>query len=699
MKNRFRLLPSFLATILFAGIVAQAASCTIDQLGTGEKPETKTPCTTDANCKVDGVDDKDSCTLNVCGPTGVCEFPIVPGIAPEQTPGDCQRTNCTAAGEKSDEIDDNDLPDDLESCTIDSCLNGVAVHEKRPDDTPCTYGELAGLCQAGKCTIECGPSFPDCNDGNPCTEDSCNANTGKCTFANLDGLPTPDYVPVPGDCQQVTCAAGKSVSFPDDTDVPDDEDSCTMGACVGGKPMQSPTNAGAPCSGKDGFTGFCDEMGQKCVECSAAIHCPIPANPCMGRACVNNKCMPSDLVGQEVNPKKGDCKKTVCDSSGVAQTQSDNADIPVDGNPCTGDVCTNGVPSNPNMMMGASCGGALTCNGMGQCVGCTTNDACGTTDGCKTYTCNNPGPMGQCSLAYVPAGVDPPMVKQTAGDCKSNQCDGMGNPVTVINMQDVLQDNKECTTDTCDALGNPVNTPKMPNAACGDTAVNACDGLGNCLNKQGQKCSANGECLTGSCADSVCCENACNAQCMTCNNAGSPGLCTNVMAGSDDMPLCMGTNSCDGAGACKRDNGQPCSNATDCSSGICVDGVCCNTACDETCKSCNLTGTVGVCSFVKNDVVDPTGTMPCNNPYRCDGTGTCKALNGVTCAQPGDCLSNYCVDGFCCNNVCNLTCYSCSAALGSLGNGTCSFTKNGTDPDNECNGLNPTCSGLGGCNL
>jgi len=691
MQSRLRFLPSFLATILFASVVAQAASCTLDQSGTKTDTTVRTPCNEDANCKVEGVDDKDSCTLNICGPSNVCEFPVVPGIAPEQKAGDCTRIVCTETGDKSDEVDDNDLPDDLESCTVDSCSNGTPVHEKRPDDTACTRGDAAGLCKDGVCTIECGPSFPACNDGNACTEDTCNANTGACSFAALDGLPTPDVMIVQGDCKQEICINGKSTAIADDADLPNDGDSCTTGTCVGGVPSQMATSAGAPCTGPNG-PGYCDEMGKKCVECSAAIQCPLPMGPCQERACVNNLCVVNDLAGKEIPSTDGDCKKTVCDAAGMPIEQMDNTDVPVDGNPCKDDVCTNGVPSNPNTMMGASCGGTLTCNGMGQCIGCTTEADCGVSDKCKTYTCMV---NGQCSISYVAAGMALPKGDQTAGDCKVLQCDGMGNTLSNVDTNDIPVDLKECTVDSCDPMGNPANTPKALNDMCGSNGDSVCDGLGNCLKKGGTTCAAANECLTGYCTDNVCCDGTCTNQCMACNLTGTAGTCTNLPAGSDDMPLCVGTNSCDGLGSCKRDNGQPCGIAGDCSSGFCADGVCCNTACGDTCKSCNLTGTVGTCTSVPNDVVDPTGPMPCNNPYRCDGSGACKGLNGVTCAQGTECLSNYCVDGYCCNNICNQLCKGCANALTGGTSGICSNISNGTDPGNEC--PNGDCNGSGIC--
>ena len=57
---------------------------------------------------------------------------------------------------------------------------------------------------------------------------------------------------------------------------------------------------------------------------------------------------------------------------------NDDTDLPVDGNACTDDVCTAGVPSNPNLSSGTTCGTNLMCNGQGACVGCITAANCGT---------------------------------------------------------------------------------------------------------------------------------------------------------------------------------------------------------------------------------------------------------------------------------------------------------------------------------
>ena len=87
--------------------------------------------------------------------------------------------------------------------------------------------------------------------------------------------------------------------------------------------------------------------------------------------------------------------------------------------------------------------------------------------------------------------------------------------------------------------------------------------------------------------------------------------------------------------------GQPCTDAAKCGSGICVDGVCCNTACAGACLTCAASGSVGTC--VPADVgTNPRkgctdmGAASCGTDGLCDGTGSCENYAaGVTCQQPG----------------------------------------------------------------
>ncbi len=90
----------------------------------------------------------------------------------------------------------------------------------------------------------------------------------------------------------------------------------------------------------------------------------------------------------------------------------------------------------------------------------------------------------------------------------------------------------------------------------------------------------------------------------------------------------------------KRRLGQSCAGGVDtCSSGFCVDGVCCETACEGACNTCNGTRP-GTCTPAlpgtsprKACVADTTNL--CGLDGTCDGAGQCRiAPAGKVCAQP-----------------------------------------------------------------
>ncbi len=94
--------------------------------------------------------------------------------------------------------------------------------------------------------------------------------------------------------------------------------------------------------------------------------------------------------------------------------------------------------------------------------------------------------------------------------------------------------------------------------------------------------------------------------------------------------------------------GQPCAAAGECTTGFCVDGVCCATACDGQCEACDVAGKAGTCSPVSGAphgaraACDPDAD-PANACARtCDGVDTAK------CNFPGSsvaCSANTCVAG------------------------------------------------------
>jgi hypothetical protein len=104
----------------------------------------------------------------------------------------------------------------------------------------------------------------------------------------------------------------------------------------------------------------------------------------------------------------------------------------------------------------------------------------------------------------------------------------------------------------------------------------------------------------------------------------------------------------------RSENGTACTAATDCTSGFCVDGVCCDVACDGQCEACDVAQSEGTCSPVSGT---PHGSRPA-----CSGTdpclGECNGAARAICVYPdetttcGDTTSS-CADGSETVNRCN----------------------------------------------
>lgn len=74
-------------------------------------------------------------------------------------------------------------------------------------------------------------------------------------------------------------------------------------------------------------------------------------------------------------------------------------------------------------------------------------------------------------------------------------------------------------------------------------------------------------------------------------------------------------------GAGLGSNGDPCEVGDACNSGHCVDEICCDAACDGDCVSCNIDGSVGICS-PHPAANDPDGDCGAGT---CDGAGNCAS--------------------------------------------------------------------------
>jgi hypothetical protein len=257
-------------------------------------------------------------------------------------------------------------------------------------------------------------------------------------------------------------------------------------------------------------------------------------------------------------------------------------------------------------------------------------------------------PDGQCRP--IPSGLDPEeeCAPESSACGRTGSCNGNGSCA-------VVAAGVACGASSCS--GHVVVPPPR------------CNGAGTCDPQPARVCSGYLRCADGS---------VCKATC----------------AGDGD---CVAGSECDeGTGQCSvpRPLGSACNpggNGSDCASGHCVDGVCCDTPCTGMCSACTQARTgvaSGTCAPVSagqdpDDECEDEGPSTCGQDGTCDGAGACRTYqDGTVCATE------------CCGNGDRLCAYSCRL-------GDCDMS-NRTMRD-ECGGNggcccdNPTAGGPAAC--
>ena len=108
-----------------------------------------------------------------------------------------------------------------------------------------------------------------------------------------------------------------------------------------------------------------------------------------------------------------------------------------------------------------------------------------------------------------------------------------------------------------------------------------------------------------------------------------------VACGEDGSQVCDGDGRCVAAGG-KEPNGAACATPVGCFAGFCVDGRCCDLACEGPCLACDAADALGHCQ------AHPPGEnteASCPEPGVCDGSGACASgahLWSVAVGDAGD---------------------------------------------------------------
>jgi len=423
------------------------------------------PCHTDEDCDDDLVCTSDFChpDLKVCIRTPHCLTP----------PGSCETFTCeeVTEGEPGSPeyncVPNTDPCDDGLGCTVDLCIEDYGcVHlplECPDSENPCVTLQCREPLANETDPYVCESVAVDCDDGNPCTDDTCSTGVG-CQHTPVECEPTEL------NCEANVCnpATGECEIGPLDCD---DFDDCTTDLC-------------------DEETGCYNVLDPAvCPSCNDDSDCT-PPEPCLINArceegpnggmkrCVFDINTCDDFISCTIdtcNPQTGECShEPDCPSDGDLCTVDSCSPIsrsciyvPVhcdDSNPCTSDQC------NPDT-------GLCEHDWIPSC--CLTDEDCVTTDRCSVGNCNgnicsftekqcndiNPctndscNPVnGECVHEWIPNCCSTDADCDDDNPCSNEMCD-------MVNMQCVYSskncyDNNPCTQDTCDPeTGDCVHTP------------------------------------------------------------------------------------------------------------------------------------------------------------------------------------------------------------------------------------------------
>jgi len=324
-------------------------------------------CQTDEDCE-----DGNDCTENVCtgGPGGVCTTKPVPGCC--ENASDC---------------------DDYNVCTDDFCDVGEGSCFYLFNEGPCDDGDICtggDACKMGACAGE--PSLA-CDDGNECTDDVCDPESGCVYLPNEGPCDDGDSCSVDDSCSEGFCKPGPPLDC-------DDDNGCTLDACNPDTgcvhfPKVGPCDDGDACTTGDSCAGGecipagpldCDDGNDctldSCDPDSGCLHenkvgpCD-DGNPCTANdICVNGICVGGEFVPGCCNSDEDcddgwPCTIGICKESGCVAIPADCDD----GNDCTGDTCYDGECHNDPLVQGQIVWAETFDDGFADAWGFTSNSA------------------------------------------------------------------------------------------------------------------------------------------------------------------------------------------------------------------------------------------------------------------------------------------------------------------------------------
>jgi RHS repeat-associated protein len=401
----------------------------------------------------------------------------------------------------------------------------------------------------GTAATSCTPA--SCDDGNPCTTDTCNGD---------------------GTCSHTSATNGTSCTG---TNLCEQTYSCQSGVCTGSNPVTCTASDQCHVAGTcSPSTGTCSNPtaadGASCNDGNACTQ----TDTCQSGTCTGTNpvtCTASDQchVAGTCNPSTGAC-------SNPAAT---NGTTCSDGNACTvGDACQAGAcqPGTATTCVAQdACHVAGSCDpGSGACsnpaaangTACNDGNACTQTDSCQGGTCTGANPVTcPASDACHVAGTCNPSTgacsNPTASDgtaCSDGnactQSDACANGVCVGSNPVACAAGDQChATGTCDPTSGACSNPALANGtACNDgnacTQTDSCQS-GACVGSNPVACPAPDACHTAG---------TCDTTSGTCSSAPLPdGTTCGTAAACTSSPTCL-SGACQAGTPLTIDDGNPC---------------------------------------------------------------------------------------------------------------------------------------------
>ncbi|HEY2773809.1 MAG TPA: hypothetical protein VGK20_07130 [Candidatus Binatia bacterium] len=351
-------------------------------------------------------------------------------------------------------------------CTDDSCNEDTNACVNTPNASSCDDGQFCTTgdhCSAGSCV----GTAVNCDDSNPCTNDSCSNAQAKCLHANNTAACDDGLFCTTGDACSGGSCSGSPRSCNDNNDCTDDSCSEQSASCVN-TPNSNACDDGLFCT--TGDTCSAGSCGGQPKNCSDNNDCTDDSCDEAGKKCVNtNNTAPCD-DGKFCT--EGDtCSGGAC--SGTPKTCNDNNDCTDDSCDEAGSQCVNAPNTNP-------CDDGIFCDGTDTCA----NGACGHSGN----PCPGPDGDGNCAESC----------NEDAQNCSANDADGSPcddglfctendscQSGVCFGTAKTCDDHNICTDDSCDDEADQcVNTPVADDTPCDDN--NDCTIDDKCVSAQCQ---------------------------------------------------------------------------------------------------------------------------------------------------------------------------------------------------------------------